>query len=138
MTIKKKNRLHLHFFSRKFTFYVFIGVGAFVSEYMSFFIVMSLVDSLLAAQTISFLVGLTVSFTGNRNLTFNTDQDYTHSRAAQLWRYALLALFNLLLSNILIHVVAMYTVPLVAKLVVMISVMLWNFMIFNKIIFRTK
>ncbi len=136
MATKKKNPLH--FFSRKFTFYVFIGIGAFVTEYASFFVVMSLTDSLLVAQTISFLLGLAVSFTGNRNLTFNTDQDYTHSRTSQLWRYVLLALFNLLLSNVLIHIVAMYTEPLVAKLVVMISVMLWNFVIFNKIIFRTK
>lgn len=95
-------------------------------------------DNLFLAQTCSFLLGLAVSFLGNRNITFRSNGEYALSRGSQLWRYILLAFFNLILSNILIHILVAYMVAMVAKLAVMAAVILWNYAIFNKIIFRSK
>lgn len=130
-----------HALNRRFGWYLLIGGSAFVGEYMAFVVLSSLGVGLVSAQSLSFTIGLIVSFTGNRNITFNSGKsDYILSRRSQLWRYVLLAGINLLLSNTLIYVlVDIWGVwALIAKVVVMISVVCWNYAVFNRIIFQTK
>lgn len=128
-------------FSRQFSSYIFIGGLAFACEYILFLALIQLASSPLAmAQSGSFLLGLLVSFYGNRNNTFNTDEDYVLTGRTQLRRYVALALSNLLLTNMLIYVLVhgAITEPLVAKVLVMGCVVLWNYAIFSRFIFKTK
>ena len=117
--------------------YLGIGLTAFLIEYAVFTLLIYLGTFLLVAQTVSFCVGLIVSFMGNRTLTFKGSA-YTHSRSAQFWRYLTLALFNIVFSNGLIYaLVEQFGIePLLSKVIVMIVIVCWNYIIFSKIIFR--
>jgi len=119
--------------------YLAIGFTAFAVEYLLFTILIYVGLFLLVAQTLSFCVGLAISFFGNRIVTFKAGE-YTHSRTAQLWRYVSLALFNLILSNALIYVLVepLNIQEFIAKVVVMAAIVVWNYVIFSKIIFRRK
>lgn len=136
--MKKLKNIHL---SQSMIWYLIIGLMAFFTEYLSFtaFTIASL--PLVAAQSVSFLCGLLVSFVGNRKVTFNNIQtDYVHGGVSQLWRYVTLALINFILSNIILYclVNSLSAPPLVAKLIVMAMVVAWNYLVFSKLIFRTK
>lgn len=124
--------------------YCVVGVSAFAAEYFSFVIMFSIIAApytLLVAQSISFSLGLLVSFTGNRFFTFNdTDRTYIHNIRKQIWLYLILAGANLFLSNVIIYILVhgLMIEPLISKLLVMSMVVLWNFFILNKLIFKPK
>lgn len=120
--------------------YVMIGGLAAIVEYASFFIIYNVLPFVVVAQTLSFILGLVVSFTGSRQYTFNSDRAYHHNAKTQIITYLVLALVNLLISNLLIYTLVhgIAIVPLVAKVIVMGCVALWNFIIFNKFVFKTK
>ena len=124
--------------------YILVGIFAFSSEYFSFIFVFYLVPasySLLIAQTISFSLGLIVSFNGNRLLTFKGNKNnYKYNKKQQLGLYLLVALLNLLLSNFVIFILInwLYILPLISKLIVMTMVVFWNFYILNRLIFNSK
>ena len=135
--MKKQKR---NLFSNKLSSYILIGAAAFLTEYVSFLLIITALSKLLVAQSISFLLGLIVSFFGNRNITFMNRDSYVLSGHSQLWRYVLLALCNLLLTNVLIYLLVNKANinPVIAKVLVMGSVVAWNYLIFSKVIFRTK
>ena len=125
----------------RFTLYIAVGISAFLAEYFAFILLNAMEQVLIISQTLSFVCGLIISFTGNQKLTFGgKDVNYALSGASQMWRYLLLAVINLALSNVMIHVLVdgMGIGALVAKVLVMASVVAWNFVIFNKIIFRVN
>jgi len=123
--------------------YGVVGILAFASEYLCFLCLIHFLASpysLLVAQSLSFSVGLIVSFTGNRLFSFNdAGRTYSHDIQKQVGLYLVLATINLLLSNVIIQLLvnSFSFVPVIAKLVVMCIVVLWNFIIFNKLIFRS-
>ncbi len=123
--------------------YGVVGVLAFASEYFSFiFLIHILISSysLLVAQSLSFSLGLIVSFTGNRLFAFNdAGRTYSHNIQKQVGLYLALAGINLLLSNVIIQVLVhgFSVIPAISKLVVMSMVVLWNYIIFNKLIFKS-
>ena len=135
--MKKQKR---NLFSHKLSSYILIGIAAFLTEYISFLLIITTISKLLVAQTISFLMGLIISFFGNRNITFMKTDSYALSGHSQLWRYVLLALCNLLLTNALIYLLVHKAGidPVIAKVLVMGSVVAWNYLIFSKVIFKTK
>jgi putative flippase GtrA len=97
--------------------------------------------ALSVAQTLSFSLGLIVSFTGSRLFTFNNkDATYTHSVTRQIGSYVVLAVTNLVITNVVIYGLVHYLalMPFVAKVLVMCMVVVWNFLIFQKIIFKSK
>lgn len=125
----------------KFIRYLGVGVSAFIVEYLMFVALNSAGQALLVSQTLSFMGGLIVSFTGNRKLTFGgRATDYALSGSSQMGRYLVLALINLALSNLTIYILVdgIGIHALFAKVLVMGAVVAWNFVIFNKIIFRRK
>ena len=126
--------------SHRFSSYIVVGISAFLIEYISFFALISMASQLLVAQSISFLLGLMVSFYGNRNHTFRSDDSYALTGRSQLRRYVSLAICNLILTNVLIYVLVHYIAltPVVAKILVMGSVVAWNYLIFSRFIFKTK
>jgi len=129
---------------KRFIIYGVVGVLAFTVEYLSFIIVLNVTItsfSLLIAQSVSFSLGLLVSFTGNRLFTFsNIDKTYAHNVRRQIGLYMILAAVNLALSNAIIYVLVhgFLVVPLISKLIVMSMVVLWNYFIFSKLIFKIK
>lgn len=125
---------------KKIRNYVMIGGLAAIVEYTSFFIIYSVLPVVVVAQTLSFMLGLVVSFTGSRRYTFSSQRAYHHSTKTQMVTYLSLALVNLVISNLLIYVLVhgVAIMPLVAKIIVMGCVALWNFVIFNKFVFKTK
>jgi putative flippase GtrA len=120
-----------------------IGGLAFVGEYLSFLLILSYAspeNRLLVAQTLSFCMGLAISFSGNRLYTFKQHSaPYHHAVHRQLFAYSMLALANLILSNIAIHLLTQKAGlnSAVAKIIVMLMVVLWNYVIFKKYIFKT-
>ncbi len=110
------------------------GSIAALSEFLIFILCSQLLAlPIFSSQTISFMIGLLISYTLNRQWVFKS----TAKMNSQIMKYATLAVINLLLSNILI--VALHDAGLVAwiaKIIVMASVALWNFLIFQKIIFK--
>ena len=124
--------------------YIAVGGSAFVAEYIIFALLMNLLlvpSVLVIAQTISFSCGLGISFFGNKFITFSdTTKTYKHSASSQFFKYATLAVTNLVLTNIFIYgAVNIYGIaPLFAKILVMFAVVSWNFLIFQKIIFKTE
>lgn len=125
----------------KFIKYLAVGGSAFIVEYLMFVVLSSLGQVLFISQTLSFIIGLIVSFTGNRKLTFRgKNTNYALSGPSQMSRYLALALVNLVLSNLAIYtLVDSFSVhELLAKVLVMAAVVVWNFAIFNKVIFRKE
>ena len=68
--MKKQNRSGV---SHRFSSYILVGISAFLVEYISFFVLITLASQLLVAQSLSFLLGLTINFYGKRNHTFSSD-----------------------------------------------------------------
>lgn len=124
--------------------YGLVGGLAFLVEYLSFILLLNIAPApytLMIAQSISFCLGLTVSFAGNRFFTFNDiNQTYAHNVQRQAGLYLTLAFANLVLSNIIIYLLVhgFSVIPSISKLVVMVMVVLWNYIIFNKLIFKSK
>lgn len=119
--------------------YMLVGGSAFLTEYLSFLIIYYLLHAqIYAANSISFILGLTVSFTFNRAWTFKAG-DYHHKRHHQLGMYSMLAVFNLILTNIIIGMLkgAGFD-PRLAKFMVMFLIIIWNFLIFRGVIFKQK
>jgi putative flippase GtrA len=131
----------LNYITPRFRRYLIIGIAAFSIEYVSFAILSTVGAALIISQSLSFFCGLMISFVGNRKVTFNSiESSYALSSGSQLWRYALLALINLILSNVALYVLveAASVNTLISKIVVMVAVVGWNYVLFNKIIFRTN
>lgn len=130
--------------NRRVLIYVLVGALAFAIEYASFLLLIRWISgsyALSVAQTISFSLGLIVSFTGSRLFTFKgKDMTYAHSVSRQLGSYILLAVINLAITNLVIYGLVHYLlfIPFIAKLLVMCMVVVWNFLIFQKIIFKSK
>lgn len=125
---------------KKIRNYVMIGGLAAAVEYTSFLVIYSVLPYVVMAQSLSFVLGIIVSFTGSRQYTFNNQRAYHHSAKTQIISYLSLAFINLLISNLLIYVLVhgVVIIPLVAKIIVMGCVALWNFVIFNRFVFKTK
>lgn len=124
--------------------YLIVGTSAFIVEFFSFTIILGFINgpyNLLITQSVSFSLGLLVSFTGSRLFTFNESKNnYANNIKKQFLYYSLLAAANLLLSNLVIAILvqSFFIIPFISKLAVMFMIVLWNYFIFNKLIFKTN
>lgn len=121
--------------------YFAVGGVAFTVEYVSFLLITSALSNkqIFVAQTVSFCLGLSVSFIGSRIFTFKRDDvSYIYSKRAQFLSYISLAILNLFVTNVLIYVLTEQAdVPSwLAKIATMLSVVVWNYIVFNKFIFK--
>lgn len=110
------------------------GLLAAAIEYATFLLLIAAVSNiqLVVAQTLSFLMGLVVSFILNKRWVFGSNRATSHA----LRDYLLLALTNLLLSNVLLILLGKFLPVVLAKVIVMACVATWNYAIFQKFIFR--
>jgi putative flippase GtrA len=116
--------------------YLIAGGSSFVLEYSTFYVLFNTLSAqLYIANSVSFCVGLVVSFLLNRAWAFNTGT-FRYRRHHQAVLYVSLALINLVLTNALLGLLRAANVdPLIGKIVVMIGVVAWNFGIFRFFIF---
>ena len=116
--------------------YIVSGGIAFCSEYVAFYGLYVVFHwPLLAANTISFGLGVIISFTVNKLWTFGGTP---HKSAAhrQLGMYIMLAIINACFVNVAVWGLRNAGVdPRIGKLVVMLVIPVWNYFIFKKVIF---
>jgi putative flippase GtrA len=117
--------------------YLLVGGSAFVTEYCSFIVLYQLLGmQTYIANSISFCLGLTVSFLFNRGWTFKPTQSYKMHVHHQLAAYISLAIFNLITTNLIIGVLKAVSLdPRLGKISAMLFVAAWNFLIFRILIF---
>jgi len=119
-----------------FVRYVLIGGLAFVTEYVSFYILfVELKVVLVVANALSFCFGLLVAFTLNRLWVFSAHQ-YSKRAAHQFGFYVTLAIINLFLTLAIVAVLKRWGVePTVGKLLAMVITSSWNFVLLKFLVF---
>ena len=122
--------------TERLTKFLISGASAATAEYTAFILLRHLGLSLLVANSISFGLGLILSFSLNRSWVFMSSGNKKH----EFSKYCVVAGINLLLSNALIYleVNAVHFQAAVAKLVAMIAVAAWNYFIFPRVVFKRK
>src|SRR5690349_17304150 len=84
--------------------YGIVGISAFLGEFLSFLLLNQVLPGwsvrLAIAQIVSFCVGLTISFLGNRQYTFWSKAGYDRRIRGQLLTFGILAAINLVLTTI--------------------------------------
>ena len=123
---------------QRFLHYLVSGVTAFIVEYATFYILISMKWPLVIANSLSFLLALATSFTLNRKWTFG-HKEYDKRSTYQLSSYVVLAGINLLLTNLIVELFVHHGLdPMVSKLAAMIITSLWNFFAFKMFVFKHK
>ncbi len=119
--------------------YVITGGLAFVSEYSSFLLLFKVLQlHLYLAASVSFIVGLIISFVLNRMWSFRSEE-FTRSQRQQAGLYLSLAAINLGLTNLFIFAaVNLGILEEIAKVIAMALVVAWNFLIFKFVIFKNE
>jgi putative flippase GtrA len=116
--------------------YLFLGGSSFVAEYLLFVGLAYAGASVFAANSLSFLVGMVISFVLHRHWSFRGDHQFGKKRQAA--GYISLALINLVLTNIVIGILVLVMPSVAAKMVTMIAMVSWNYLILDKLIFRRR
>lgn len=117
--------------------FLVVGGGSAAVEFLLFGLLVRAEVLPAAANALSFVVGLLLSFTGYRLWSFAGD--HVVSGRAQFVGYVSLALVNVAITSTLIHLmVSAGTAPWVAKLACMAMVTTWNFFLLNRVIFRRR
>jgi len=118
--------------------YLVVGGTAFTAEYLSFVMMVLAGFHIVAATSLSFVIGMGTSFLLNKGWAFKTSNEYVRSVKFQMVAYASLALANLVFANVLVAgMVSIDVSAYVAKVVTMAMIAVWNYIIFNKFIFNT-
>nr|WP_255424293.1 GtrA family protein [Cellulomonas sp. HLT2-17] len=117
--------------------FLVVGGGAALLE-LAIFQVLALAGmGPVAANALSFLVGMTTSFVGYRLWSFAGDHDLPIG--GQFGAYATLALVNVGASSLVIHALVTAGLwPLIAKVSCMVLIACWNYLLLNRLIFRRQ
>ena len=117
--------------------FLVVGGGSAAAEFLTFTTAVHAGLLPTAANAVSFVVGLVLSFTGYRLWSFAGD--HVISGRSQFAGYLGLALVNLVITSTLIHLfVAAGLAPWASKLICMVMVTTWNFFLLNRVIFRRQ
>lgn len=115
--------------------FLVVGGGAALLELATFQALVLLGLDPVAANALSFLLGMTSSFIGYRIWSFAGD--HTLPVAGQFGAYATLAGFNAVASSVMIHaLIGAGLQPWTAKAGCMALIAAWNFLLLNRLIFR--
>jgi putative flippase GtrA len=119
---------------KRVTKFLISGGCAAATEYGMFLLLVSGLP-LFAANSISFLGGLAVSFFLNKRWVFLNKGRMTR----QIVLYVTLAGVNLLTGNMVIWLLVenTYSSAMLAKIIVMILIAIWNYLLFSRIIFKS-
>lgn len=118
----------------------FLTVGSitFLCEYIVFYVLYIFVHwNLLLANSLSFIVGLSISFMLNRIWAFKED-NYQRKFHHQALIYIVLALSNLVINNLIVSgLKAAGLDPRIGKIIAIATIAVWNFMVYKYIIFKS-
>lgn len=116
--------------------YLIVGGSAFAVEYLSFYLFFHEAKwQIYAANSLSFCLGLIISFTFNRNWTFKK-ANFKKRTHHQITLYFVLAAFNLAMINIVVGILKIVGLdPRIGKFLAMLMIVTWNFLIFRNFIF---
>jgi putative flippase GtrA len=93
--------------------------------------------NLLLANSLSFIVGLSISFMLNRIWAFKED-NYQRKFHHQALIYIVLALSNLVINNLIVSgLKAAGLDPRIGKIIAIATIAVWNFMVYKYIIFKS-
>lgn len=110
------------------------GAAAAATEFIVFVVLHEIDLPLFVANALSFMCGLVVSFTLNKQWVFTKKG----GGPQQFTMYFVLACINLLISSgllsLFVHGLGLR--PSIAKLISMILIATWNYVIYQKIIFK--
>jgi len=119
----------------------FLTVGSltFLTEYIVFYVLYVFLHwNLLVANSLSFAVGLSMSFMLNRKWAFKK-QSYQRKFHHQAIIYIALALSNLVINNVIVAGLKDIGIdPRIGKVLAIATIAVWNFVIYKLIIFREK
>lgn len=87
------------------------------------------------ASTVSFLVGLVVSFIFNKFIIFKNSKNIDKSEVLQ---FATLGLVNSQLSSLMTWVTSTILPSIWAKIISMGAIIVWNYLLMNFVIFKKK
>jgi putative flippase GtrA len=116
--------------------YIVAGTASEAIEYVSFLILLPLLNLLYVANSISFVLGVISGFIFHKTWSFRGEQQFkTH---AQFIGYVSLAGVNFVLINIFIgvYVHSFHWTPDLAKLAAIASTVVWTYLLSNFVIFR--
>lgn len=117
--------------------YLVSGGSSFILEYGIFTILTHMSIGLIISNSLSFMVGLAVSFLLHKAWSFAGDQYMDNSK--QFASYVVLAIINLVLTNIIIKVLVVSDLDsYIAKIICMVLIVGWNYVLLNKIIFKRR
>lgn len=114
--------------------YGFFGVITAGIEFVVF-LLLSPWTHIYVASTISFLVGLVVSFTFNKFIVFKNSNNVKKSEAVQ---FLVLGLANSQLSSVMTWAMSLVAPGFVAKIISMGAIAIWNYLLMNFVIFKKK
>lgn len=135
--------------NQKFIKFVFVGCTAFVSEYISLEILFNVLNiqtfftiqfinssvNIYLANMIAIAISLTVNFSLNKFLTFKSSGDSKE----QLFKFALVIIFNYIMNNIIFGVLFTTTNNLqLSKFVATGSQVLWTFFLYKYFVFKAQ
>ena len=118
----------------QFSRYLLAGVFCAALEYLSFMLLQTKIN-LLVANTLAYALGFTGSFLLNKYAVFPNNNGKTPQ---QLLAYCLLALFNYIIGMaLLVWLVQSAGLPaFAAKAIAMVTVVSWNFLMYKKVVYR--
>jgi putative flippase GtrA len=126
-------------YSGNFIRFLTVGLLTFSCEYAVFYGLYAILHwNLLLANSLSFGVGLSVSFGSNRLWAFKR-VEYKRRLHHQLMAYVSLALTNLILNNIIVATLnALGLDPRIGKVFAIALIAVWNFLIYKHYIFSSS
>lgn len=122
----------------QFLRFICVGVLAFVSEYLSFLLILNIFEKVQninnISHTISMFLGTIISFCINKIWAFNVRKN----TLSQSIKYFLVFIFNLMITNILMTYIAttFNLNPSMVKLLLVCLITCWNFFIYKFFVYR--
>jgi len=109
-----------------------------VCEYVVFYVLYVLFHwNLLVANSLSFGVGLGISFLFNRLWAFKQD-NFRRKVHHQLLMYIALAATNLVFNNLIVAGLKDFGLdPRIGKIVAIVAIAVWNFLLYKSLIFNS-
>ena len=118
--------------------FLIVGSLTFISEYLVFYMLFIFLRwDLLLANSLSFGVGLSLSFLLNRTWAFRQD-NYRRKIHHQIVIYISLACTNLVINNLIVSLLRAWGLdPRFGKIIAIGAIAIWNFLIYKCLIFST-
>ena len=117
--------------------YLIIGVSVYLFELLVIFVAQRLGASAVVAVGLSFWLGLVVSFTLQKIVTFGDKRLHHRVLIPQVVAFSLLVLWNFAFTVLVTKALAHVVPPYVTRTLALAITTIWNFYLYKTRIFRT-